>query len=202
MIWNTHQIYFLIQGPSFMEMVATDRLILRPWRATDSEPFAAINADPRVMEFMPQLLSRNESDQLIDRIKSHFDQYGYGLCAVERKENHTFLGYIGLWVPTLQAHFTPCVEIGWRLAAHAWGHGFATEGARAMAAYAFNFLELESIVSFTAEQNVRSRHVMEKLGMTFDPAERFDHPNLSTDHPLRRHILYRLRAQDFCQPVK
>ena len=105
-------------------------------------------------------------------------------------------------MPNFEAAFTPCVEIGWRLAVHAWGHGYATEGARAVAAYAFGPLKLESIVSFTAEQNLRSRHVMEKLGMTFDPAERFDHPNLPEDHLLRRHVLYRLSAGAFAKPVK
>jgi RimJ/RimL family protein N-acetyltransferase len=183
-----------------MEILVTERLILRHWRASDREPFAAMNADPRVMEFMPQTLSREESDALVDRIEAHLHQRGFGLCAVELVATGSFIGFIGLSVPNFKAPFMPCVEIGWRLAAHAWGSGFATEGARGMAAYAFNALKLESIVSFTTEQNVRSLRVMEKLGMTCDPAESFDHPNLPHDHLLRRHVLYRLRAGDYANP--
>jgi RimJ/RimL family protein N-acetyltransferase len=177
-----------------MAVLTTDRLILRRWQESDRQPFAAMNADPHVMQFLGKSLTREESDRLIDRIEAGFVQSGFGLCAVELRQDHSFLGFIGLSVPNFQAAFTPCVEIGWRLAAHAWGQGFATEGAQAMAAYAFNTLKLESIVSFTAVENTRSRRVMEKLGMTFDPSESFDHPNLPEGHLLRRHVLYRLRA--------
>lgn len=185
-----------------MTILTTPRLILRGWEDSDHQPFAAMNADPRVMEFFPDLLTREQSDRLIDRIEAGFEQHGFGLCAVERRSDHSFLGFIGLSTSTFQAHFTPCVEIGWRLAAHAWGQGFATEGARFMAAYAFDTLKLDSFVSFTTEQNIRSRRVMEKIGMAFDPAETFDHPNLPEGHLLRRHVLYRLRAEEFANPVK
>jgi RimJ/RimL family protein N-acetyltransferase len=183
-------------------IVTTPRLILRRWQQSDHEPFAAMNADPRVMEFFPNLLTKEESRQALDRIEAAFDQRGFGLCAVESRANHSFLGFIGLSAPNFEAHFTPCVEIGWRLPAHAWGNGYATEGAKAIAAYAFETLKLTEIVSFTTEKNFRSRRVMEKLGMTFDPADTFDHPNLPFGHLLRRHVLFRLRAEEFSQPVK
>jgi len=151
-----------------------------------------MNADPRVMEFMPLVLSRGESDALVDRIETDFEQRGFGACAVESRADATFLGYVGLDVPRFDAAFTPCVEIAWRLSADHWGRGFATEAARAMVRYAFEILKLDALVSFTVPANLRSRRVMEKIGMTHDPAEDFDHPNLAPGHPLCRHVLYRL----------
>ena len=174
-------------------MLETERLLLRRWQDSDREPFAAINADPRVMEFFPGLLTREESDQLIDSIESHFDNRGLGLFATELKAERALIGFIGLHVATFQAHFTPCVEIGWRIAAPYWGKGLATEGSREVIRYAFEWLRLESLVSFTAPENVASRRLMEKLGMTHDPAEDFDHPRLPPGHRLRRHVLYRLK---------
>jgi RimJ/RimL family protein N-acetyltransferase len=197
---RTSIIYFLIVGDSPMTIISTERLILRCWQDSDRQPFAEINADPRVMEFFPNTLTREQSDRVVDRIEASFTQRGFGLCAVELRSDRIFLGFIGLSVPNFEAHFTPCVEIGWRLAAHSWGQGFAFEGARAIAAYAFNTLKLDSLVSFTAEQNIRSRRVMEKIGMTFNPADTFDHPNLPESHLLRRHVLYRLRANEFANP--
>jgi RimJ/RimL family protein N-acetyltransferase len=144
------------------------------------------------MEFFPALLSREESDRLADRIEDHFRNHGFGLCAAELRQDHSFIGFIGLAVPSFQAAFTPCVEIGWRLSADHWGHGLATEGARAFVRYAFETIGLDSLVSFTVPANVGSRRVMEKLGMARDPADDFDHPNLPEGHPLRRHVLYRL----------
>jgi len=187
-------------GGSTITILRTGRLILRRWQDSDRQPFAAINADPRVMEFFPNLLTRRQSDDLIEKIEAAFTQRGFGLCAVELQSDHRFLGFIGLSVPGFQAHFTPCVEIGWRLATHAWGQGFATEGAWAIAAYAFDTLKLDALVSFTAEQNTRSRRVMERIGMTFNSADSFDHPNLPEGHLLRRHVLYRLRANEFANP--
>lgn len=171
----------------------TNRLLLRRWRESDREPFARMNADPRVMEFFPEPLSLDESNQLVDRIEAHFEEHGFGLYAVELIEDHSFIGYIGLAVPKFSAHFTPCVEIGWRLAASCWGRGLATEGAREMARYAFDKFGLDELVSFTVPGNLRSRRVMEKLGMTHNPTDDFDHPGLPEGHPLRRHVLYRLR---------
>jgi RimJ/RimL family protein N-acetyltransferase len=193
-------LYFLIVGTSPITILRSERLILRRWQDSDRKPFAEINADPRVMKFFPNPLTHEQSDRLIDRIEAAFTQRGFGLCAVELQSDHSFLGFIGLSVPNFEARFTPCVEIGWRLASHAWGKGFATEGAKAIAAYAFQTLDLDSLVSFTSEQNLRSRRVMEKIGMTFDPADSFHHPNLPEGHLLRRHVLYRLRAEEFANP--
>ena len=152
-----------------------------------------MNCDPRVMEFFPACLSREESDALADRIEAHFDRHGFGLYAAERSETGRFLGFIGLAVPAFEAHFTPCVEIGWRLEADCWGQGLATEGARAVMAYAFDSLGIPELVSLTVPANTRSRRVMEKIGMTYSGTDDFDHPNLPEGHPLRRHVLYRAK---------
>src|SRR5580704_4014839 len=156
--------------------IQTDRLLLRGWRDSDREPLARINRDPAVMEFFPTPLSADESRALFDRIESHFEQHGFGLWAADLRETGDFIGYIGLAVPRFVAAFTPCVEIGWRLDAAHWGRGLATEGARAVARHAFDVLHLDELVSLTVPANVRSRRVMEKLGMTHDPGEDFDHP--------------------------
>ena len=171
----------------------TDRLILRRWRHSDREPFALMNADPRVMEFFPHPLSAQESDSLADRIEAGFEQNDFGLYAAELIADGSFIGYIGLAAPGFSAHFTPCVEIGWRLAPAYWGRGLATEGAQAIVQHAFSDLGLNQLVSFTVPANLRSRRVMEKLGMTHDPADDFDHPGLPLGHSLRRHVLYRLQ---------
>ncbi len=176
-----------------MSTLTTDRLLLRPWRDSDREPFARMNADPRVTEFLGGPLSREQSGSLVDRIQTHFWERGFGLWAAELRAGAVFLGYIGLAVPGFEAHFTPCVEIGWRLAAEYWDRGLATEGARAVLQYAFETLALDEVVSMTVPANQRSRRVMEKLDMTRDPADDFDHPLLPPGHPMRRHVLYRLR---------
>jgi len=176
-------------------MLMTDRLLLRSWREADREPFAELNADPRVMEFMPRLLSREESDDFFDRIQGHFERHGFGLCAAEHRATGSFMGFIGLFVPQFEERFMPAVEIGWRLGYKWWGQGFATEGAREMVRYAFDVIGLDGLVSFTVPANTRSRRVMEKLGMTHDPADDFEHPRLPLGHPLRRHVLYRLAAR-------
>lgn len=174
------------------EEIRTPRLILRRWRPEDLEPFAALNADPVVMEHFPSTLSREESDAFARRIEDHFDRYGFGLWALEIPGVAPFAGFVGLSVPGFEAHFTPCVEIGWRLAAGSWGKGYATEAARAVLAFGFERLSLAEIVSFTAPANERSRRVMERIGMTRNPADDFDHPRLPEGHPLRRHVLYRV----------
>lgn len=175
-------------------MIETSRLLLRTWRESDREPFRRMNRDPRVMEYFPKLLSPGESDELAARIDAHFERHGYGLFAAELRESGVFAGFIGLSVPSFEAHFTPCVEIGWRLDAAYWNRGLATEGARAVMRYGFEVLGLREIVSFTAPANLRSIRVMEKLGMQRDPADDFDHPRLEEGHPLRRHVLYRLKG--------
>jgi RimJ/RimL family protein N-acetyltransferase len=151
-----------------------------------------MNADPRVMEHFPALLSQEESDARLARIDAHFEEHGFGLWAVEVVRDAPFAGLIGLAVPRFEAAFTPCVEIGWRLAAEHWGHGYATEGARAALAFGFEALGLQEVLSFTVPANVRSRRVMEKLGMTHCPDEDFDHPLVPEGHRLRRHVLYRI----------
>ena len=150
-----------------------------------------MSADPRVMEYLPTPLSPAECEALIARIESHFDQHGFGLWAVELLDRASCIGFVGLSVPRFEAHFTPCVEIGWRLAADYWGQGLATEAARAALAFGFENLGLKEIVSFTVPQNLRSRRVMERLGMTHDRSDDFDHPVLSEGHRLSRHVLYR-----------
>lgn len=167
-------------------MIETPRLILRHWRDSDREPFARMNADPRVMEYFPSTLTPGESDAMLVRIFAHYERHGFTLMAAELRDIGAFIGFIGLSVPGFEAHFTPCVEIGWRLAADYWGRGLATEGAREVLRRAVG-----PVVSFTTVQNWRSRRVMEKLGLTHDSADDFDHPRLPEGHPLRRHVLYR-----------
>ncbi len=187
----------IINAVSQSPLVTTDRLILRSWRDSDREAFARINADPRVMEFFPEPLSRESSNALVDRAEAHFRVHGYGPWAAEFRQDGAFIGFVGLSSPSFETHFTPCVEIGWRLAADYWGQGLATEGARAAVRYGFETLGLEELVSFTVPANTSSRRVMEKLGMSYSPADDFDHPRLPAGHPLRRHVLYRLRRMDW-----
>lgn len=174
------------------EALATDRLILRRWREADRAPFRAINADPRGMEHFPGVLTASESDASYERIRRHFERHAFGLWAAELRESELFLGFVGLSVPPFQAHFMPAVEIGWRLRSDYWNRGLATEGAREAIRYAFEDLDLSALVSFTVPANLGSRRVMEKLGMTHDERDDFDHPLLPAGHRLRRHVLYRL----------
>jgi len=172
----------------------TDRLLLRRWVAADRVPFASLNADPRVMEHLPAVLGAEESHALVDRIERHFDDHGFGLWALEIPGVVAFAGFVGLSIPGFEAHFTPCVEVGWRLAADHWGHGYATEAARRTVAFGFDHLHLKEIVSFTVPANHRSRRVMERIGMTHDLADDFDHPRVP--ERLRRHVLYRIRSTE------
>jgi RimJ/RimL family protein N-acetyltransferase len=170
-----------------------DRVRLRAWQDEDRAPFAAMNIDPRVMEFFERRLDRPASDALVDRIRGHFREHGFGLWALE-VPGAAFAGFVGLAAPRFSAPFTPCIEVGWRLAVAHWGQGYATEAARLALDYGFESLELREIVAYTAIGNRRSRLVMERLGMRRDPADDFDHPLLPMCHPLRRHVLYRLAA--------
>ena len=173
-------------------VLRTERLALRPWRADDLAPFAALNADPRVMRYYPSPLTRADSDAFVrDRVLSHVEAFGFGLWAVEVAGVAPFIGYVGLLEAAFDARFTPCFEIGWRLAHAFWGNGYATEAARAAIAFGFTEGDLEEIVSFTVPANRRSVAVMERLGMQQDGE--FDHPRLPVGHPLRRHVLYRLQ---------
>jgi 3-dehydroquinate dehydratase / shikimate dehydrogenase len=178
-----------------MVLIETNRLILRPWRKEDLEPFAHLNADAKVMEYFPSTLSHKESDDLANRISSKLEEQGWGLWAVSVSGIVDFIGFIGLAEPTFSAHFTPAVEVGWRLAYPFWGRGYATEGALACLKYGFEALNLKEIVSFTAAQNMRSRAVMERIGMHHDLKDDFDHPKMPESHKLRRHVLYRLEGQ-------
>ena len=179
--------------------VKTDRLILRPWGEKDLEPFALLNADPRVREYFPGLLSRQESDHSVKLMSDHIERYGWGFWAASLIETGEFIGFIGLEDVYFKAHFTtpPAVEIGWRLAFNYWGKGYATEGALAALQYGFESLNLKEIVSFTAVQNQRSRHVMEKIGMHHDPKDDFDHPKLLEGYSLRRQVLYRINHSEW-----
>jgi ribosomal-protein-alanine N-acetyltransferase len=153
-----------------------------------------MNADPLVMEHFPERLSRRQSDELIEKIEAGFEAHGYGLWALELRESGEFVGFTGLAKPAFDAHFTPAVEIGWRLAHSAWGEGYATEAARAALAFGFEEAGLAEIVSFTTVANARSRAVMERIGMAHDPADDFDHPGIPVGHPQSRHVLYRVAA--------
>ena len=178
------------------DMLPTERLILRRWQSSDVEPFAQMNADAEVMKYFPSVLSRQESNELLSRIEDHHQIHKFGLWAVEEKVKSVFIGFIGLNIPSFQAHFTPTVEVGWRLARPFWGQGYATEGAKTVINYGFEVVGLSEIVSFTSKLNLRSIAVMKRLGMTYDAADDFDHPRLPSGHPLQRHVLYRLNRSD------
>lgn len=177
--------------------IETDRLVLRRWREEDREPFAALNADPEVMRYFVRPLTREESDRLVDRIEARFEADGIGQWAVERREDGRFLGFTGLAPASFEASFTPTIEVGWRFARSAWGHGYATEAGRAALHYGFQVRGLETILSWTSVLNLPSIAVMERLGMHHDPADDFDHPLVPEGHPLRRHALYRLDRADW-----
>jgi RimJ/RimL family protein N-acetyltransferase len=181
-------------------MLRTERLILRQWRPGDRRAFAAMSADPRVMEFFPATLSRGESDRLADGIAARIGERGFGLWAVEVPGVAPFIGFTGLAVPGFSAHFTPCIEIGWRLARDFWGQGYATEAARRALDFAFHEAGFAEIVSFAVAGNRRSRAVMERIGMSRDAEGDFDHPSLPEGSPLKRHVLYRIGAADWLKP--
>ena len=175
--------------------IETPRLLLRDWRTEDIEPFARMNQDPLVMRYFPATLPVEESREKAEAAAKVLAERGWGCWAAELKAKSAFIGFIALAEPSFEAHFTPCVEIGWRLAKEHWGLGLAPEGARAVLDVAFNRVGLEEVVSFTAAINAPSRRVMEKLGMRRDPADDFDHPRIAPDHPLCRHVLYRIRSR-------
>lgn len=175
----------------------TDRLVLRRWQPEDRGPFAALNADPVVMEHFPAPLTHAESDALVDRIEAAFEEHGWGLWAVEIPGVAGCIGFIGLAIPGFEAPFTPCVEVGWRLAKEHWGRGYAPEGAREALRFAFEEIGLDEVLSFTFVGNAKSRRVMEKIGLRRDPVDDFDHPRVPTDSPVHRHVLYRITASEW-----
>jgi ribosomal-protein-alanine N-acetyltransferase len=170
----------------------TPRLILRPWRDDDVEAFAAMFADPKVMEFLPAPPDRAAIAAMVGRIRAHFTQHGFGWWAAELKTTRRFIGFIGLTRVPFEAHFTPAIEVGWRLASAYWDQGYATEGAKGALSFGFAQLGLKEIVSFTVPANRRSWRVMQRIGMTHDASDDFDHPRLAEGDPLRRHVLHRI----------
>jgi RimJ/RimL family protein N-acetyltransferase len=177
--------------------MATPRLRLRLWHDRDAEPFAAMNADPRVREHFLNVMTREESDASMARIRAHFTDYGFGAWAVELRDRPGLIGFAGVTHPSFTAPCGPCVEIGWRFAFDHWGHGYATEAAREALRAGFEIVGLHEIVAFATVGNVRSRRVMEKIGLLHDEADDFDHPLLPAGHRVSRHVLYRLRKTDW-----
>lgn len=181
----------IVPVPVNQPLLRGERVLLRPWRDSDADPFAAMNADPRVMEFFVAPQSRAESDAMLARMRGLIAERGWGWWCVDI--DGACAGFTGLTEPPYETPFTPCVEVGWRFRPEYWGYGYATEAARLALNYGFNTLQLREIVSFTTAGNVRSRRVMERIGMQRDVAGDFAHPRIPVGHPLRRHVLYRIR---------
>jgi len=180
-----------------MKILETDRLILRTFQATDEDQMALIDQDPKVCQYLPAIGTRASTEASVQRIIQHYEEHGFSLYAVELKNSGEFIGFLGLITPSFQAHFTPAIEIGWRLASQHWNKGYATEGAKAVLHHGFLQLGLDEIVSFTVVNNRASRRVMEKIGLHHHPQVDFDHPRLPADSSLRRHVLYRLSKTEY-----
>jgi len=174
-------------------MIETERLILRQWKESDFEPFIKMGLDQEVMQFFPNILKAQESLNLIQKISLIIDENGWGFWAVELKESHEFIGFIGLHNQPEQFDFSPCIEIGWRLDKKFWKQGYATEGAKAVLDYAFKVLKVDKIVSFTAFINKPSEAVMKRLGM--QKIKIFEHPKVPPHHHLRPHVLYEISCE-------
>ncbi|HEY9000018.1 MAG TPA: GNAT family N-acetyltransferase [Mucilaginibacter sp.] len=172
--------------------IETPRLTIRQWEEKDHEPYVSLNADPEVMKYFPSIKTPGETLAQIKRIADYIDQHGYGFWAVERKDNHQFIGFTGICEPGFEADFTPCIEIGWRLSKENWGHGFATEAALACLNFGFEKLDLKEIYAFTAIPNNRSEKVMQRIGM--ERAGEFDHPLIADGHWLKKHVVYKISA--------
>lgn len=177
--------------------IETSRLVLRDWLPQDTKPFSDLNSDSEVMRYFPKKLTQEESEQFIKRIQDHWHTYSFGLWAAEVKSTNEFIGFIGLATATFEASFTPCIEIGWRLDKKFWRKGYASEGANKVLEYGFKNLKLPEIFSFTSQLNVPSMKVMEKIGMIRDFNLDFDHPKVELDNPLRRHVLYRIKRDNW-----
>ncbi len=176
-------------------VLTTERLKLRKWRPDDLDHLAAMNVDDEVMRYFPDRPNREQSAAIMVRASAHIERHGFGFWALERLDDNAFIGFAGLLRPAFHAHFTPCVEVGWRLARSAWSRGYATEAGRASLAFAFDRLNHAEVVSLAVRDNQRSLAVMKRLGMTRRPEDDFGHPKLAFDHPLRPHVLYRLTRQ-------
>lgn len=170
------------------QQLATARILMRPWRDSDRQPFAAMNADPDVMRYFPALMTAAQSDALVDRIQAQLNHHGWGLWALE--VDGGFIGFTGLAPVKPPNPVAGGVEVGWRLTRSAWGRGYATEAGRAALSFGFDALRLDEVVSFTAVPNEASRAVMRRLGMTHNPARDFEHPALPPAHELQAHVLY------------
>lgn len=173
-------------------IIETPRLILRQWQQSDYNPYIALNADPEVMKFFPSIKTPAETIAQIEKIAAYIDQHGYGFFAMERKDNHKFIGFTGLGDPGFKADFTPCIEIGWRLSKDNWGQGLASEAALACLGFSFGTLGLQEVYSFTAIGNRRSEMVMQRIGMS--KVGEFDHPLIADGHILNRHVIYKISA--------
>lgn len=178
-------------------IIETKRLILRTWSKEDADPYFKINQDPKVIEFLLGPLTMEKVNDFIHAVNKHQDTHGYTLWAAELKETGELMGFIGLSYTTFKSHFTPAVEVGWRLGSQFWGKGYATEGAKACLEYGFKQRGLKEIISFTVPANIRSLRVMEKIGLKRIVNGDFAHPKLATDHPLSKHVLYRLNAGEY-----
>jgi RimJ/RimL family protein N-acetyltransferase len=181
----------MTDGPTLQ----SDRLIMRRWRDEDLDPFAALNADPAVMEHIQKVLTREESAGFIDRIEAEFEECGWGLWAVEVKDGAPFIGFVGLHRVPFQVKSSTAIEVGWRLAHEHWGHGYTTEAAERAVRFGYDEAGLLEVLSFTNPANVRSWKVMERIGMVRDPSSDFEHPNVPVGHHLRDHIVYRFPEQ-------
>ncbi|HVV69747.1 MAG TPA: GNAT family N-acetyltransferase [Gammaproteobacteria bacterium] len=179
-----------------MKIIETARLILRTWQSEDLDPYYRINQDPKVIEFLLGTMSQEEVKQFIDKNNQQQETRGFTLWAAELKVTHELIGFIGLNYTDWPAHFTPAVEVGWRLGSEYWGNGYATEGAKACLDYGFNQCGLKEIVSFTVPANLRSIRVMERIGMLRDVNDDFSHPRLASEHRLSRHVLYRIKHKN------
>lgn len=183
-------------------IIETERLILRTWKAEDSQAYFQINQDSKVTEFLLNPITMKQVNDFILVMNNHSDEYGYTLWATELKQTGELMGYIGLNYTDWKSHFTPAVEVGWRLGSQYWGKGYATEGAKASMDYGFKKCDLKEIVSFTIAENVRSIRVMEKIGLKRDVNGNFAHPKLPASHPWSQHILYRLKINEYLQETK
>lgn len=170
-------------------MIETERLILRAFRDEDRTPFAAINADPRVADWLGGPITREQCDALVDRVNAQIAADGFGFFAAERKGDGQLVGMIGIR-RNVGPPAPTAIEVGWRLAVEAQGTGLATEGARAALDWGFANVDTNEILAWTAATNVRSQAVMRRIGMVHDPARDFDHTGLPEGHPLRRHVVF------------
>lgn len=180
-----------------MIIIETNRLILRTLEESDIDYMTIIDQDPKVCEFFPSIGTRESTEKIIKKSITDFHEHSFSIYAVTLKSTGEMIGWCGLNIPTFEAHFMPAVEIAWRLASQHWNHGYATESAKAVLQYAFEKLKLNEVVSFTVPDNIRSRRVMEKIGLHHNFTDDFDHPKLEKLHPLCRHVLYRISKQEY-----